>query len=391
MKASFGAGVVTAWLLLVTGAAQTPGPSLRIVSPEDGTYVSGAVVVRAAISPASQPVERMTFFADGRIVCTVERPPFECEWHAGAGVREHLFRVVAYLPGGGRVAQSVRTKSVEYAEAVDVEVLQVTVTVLDGGRFVRGLARDAFRVYEDDVRQPITYFAAQNIPLELVVGVDISESMTAAIAGVRENVKRFLSALRPTDRITVTAFNENFFVAARPSADLAARLKAVDRLAPWGMTSLHEVIVRSFDLLGTQPGRRGLLLFTDGEDTSSRIPRDAVERRAETSDAVLYLIGQGRAVESPALRSLCESLARKSGGRAMFPRQVEDVRETFDQILDELSNQYLLAYSLSSTARDGAWHRIRVEVGDGRYAVRARQGYRLEPRQPSWTPGPSGR
>jgi Ca-activated chloride channel family protein len=358
------------------GQSPAPAPKLRILAPAAGSYVSGSVIVRAAVEPPDQAVERMTFFADGRQVCTVESPPFQCEWNAGTGLHEHLFRVVAYLPGGRRLAESVRTKGTEYAEAVDVEMVHVTVTVVEGDHFVRGLPREAFRVFEDDVQQPISHFASENIPLELAVGVDVSGSMTDSIGDVKEHVKRFLSALRPTDRVTLVAFNENFFVLSRPTAELPARLKAVDRLAPWGMTSLHETIIRSFDLLGTQPGRRGLVLFTDGEDTSSRVTREAVQRRAESSDAVLFMIGQGRAIDAPGLKSLCEWLAKRSGGRAFFPSDSEGLRRTFDDIITELSSQYLVTYAPPSSSRDGAWHQIRVEVGDGHYTVRARQGYR---------------
>jgi Ca-activated chloride channel homolog len=375
--------VTVALLLLVASSeAQKAAPAVRILTPTAGTYVSGSVMITAAVEPAEAPARRMTFFADGRQICVVEAAPFQCEWNAGSQLHEHVFRVVASLEGGQRLAASVRSKGSEYVEAVDVDMVHVTVTVHDGNRFVRGLPREAFRVYEDNVQQPISHFASENIPLELAVGVDVSGSMTDSIDVVKENVKRFLSALRPADRVTLVAFNENFFVLSRPSADLPARLKAVDRLAPWGMTALHETIVRSFDLLGSQAGRRGLVVFTDGEDTSSRITRETVQRRAESSDAVLFMIGQGRAIDSPGLRDLCESLARRSGGRAFFPREASNLRETFDDIIEELSSQYLVTYAPPSAARDDAWHEIRVEVGDGRYTVRARQGYRRSPSQP---------
>lgn len=364
-------------LLLATSGAQAPTPKLQVVAPVAGTYISGTVLIRATIDPLDAGVERMTFFVDGRQVCALDAPPFQCEWNAGVRIREHVFRVVAYLRGGQRLAESVRTKGSEYVEAVDVDMVQVTVTVLDGsGGFVRNLPREAFRVYEDNVQQPISHFASENIPLELAVGVDVSGSMTDSIDAVKENVKRFLSALRPADRVTLVAFNENFFVLSRPSADLPARLKAVDRLAPWGMTALHETLVRTFDLLGTQAGRRGLVVFSDGEDTSSRVTREAVQRRAESSDAVLFMIGQGRAVDMPGLKSLCDWLAQRSGGRAFFPADGNGLRSAFDEITAELSSQYLVTYPPPSASQDGAWHQIRVEVGDGRYTVRARQGYR---------------
>jgi Ca-activated chloride channel family protein len=384
------AAVLTAAIgLLATGSAQPPPPAkpdppatLRILSPAPGSYVSGPVMIRAVIEPVEHAIDRMAFFVDGRQVCAIDAPPYHCEWNAGAQLLEHQFRVVAYLKGGQRLAESVRTKGSEYVEAVKVEMVQLTVSVLDDKGFVTDLPREAFRVYEDNVPQSISHFASENIPLELVVGVDVSGSMTDAIDGVKGNVKRFLSALRPTDRVTLVAFNENFFVLSRPSAELPARLKAVDRLAPWGMTSLHETLVRSFDLLGTEPGRRGLVVFSDGEDTSSRVTREAVQRRAESSDAVLFMIGQGRAVDTTGLKDLCDWLARRSGGRAFFPQNEAALGATFDDIIEELSNQYFLTYAPTASSRDDQWHSIRVEVADGRYTVRARQGYRRQSSRP---------
>ncbi len=131
-------------------------------------------------------------------------------------------------------------------------------------------------------------------------------------------VKKFLSALRPTDRVTLVGFNDNVFTLARPTADLATRLSAVDRLAPWGGTALYDVIVKSIDQLGRQTGRRALVVFTDGEDLNSRVPEEAAEQRLEASDAVLYPIGQGRAPKLEALKRVLERLAQKSGGRAFF-------------------------------------------------------------------------
>ena len=355
------------------------GRSLRILSPTEGAYESGEVSIRASVEPPGQPVDRVAFFTDGRLACTVEQPPFECGWNAGADVRSHLFRVVAYLPGGQRLVQSVRTTGVDYAEPSGVEMVHVTVTVLDNGKFVTGLPREAFRVFEDGVPQPINYFAAETSPLELVVGVDVSGSLGRAIGQLRENVGYFVSSLRPADRVTLTLFNENFFVLAPPSAAPDARMKALDRLASWGSTSLYEALVRSFDLLGKQARRRGLVVFTDGDDTSSRIPQQAVERRSLTSDAVVYVIGQGRAVASSGLKDLCGRLATQSGGRAFFPQQMDELRGVLDVILEEMSHQYLVSYAPPPGKRDGAFRRIRVEVAGG-YQVRTRQGYRLTTR-----------
>ena len=356
--------------------AQAPMPTLSILEPKDGEFITGEVRIRADVGPPGQPVTRMMFSVDGRLVCTVEAPPFQCLWNTGWDLRPHVFRVEAVLAGGGRLKRSVRTRGEEYVEKSGVDMVHVTATVFDGTRFVRGLQREAFHVFEDGRPQPITAFAAGKMKLELVVAIDISGSMAGAIDRVKEDVRRFLSALGPNDRVTLAVFNEHFFVLPPPSVDLAGRLRAMDHLAPHGSTALHEAVVKSFDLLSSEERSRGLIIFTDGDDTSSRVPRHAVERRSETSDAVLYMIGHGEAVRSAGLRALCARLAEGSGGRAFFPRRIDEVGRVFDAIREEMSNQYLLTYPVPSATPDAAFHRIRVEV-DGGYEVRARQGYRL--------------
>ncbi len=371
-------GILAAALSLAVTLPQRPAPTLEILEPQGGGYVAGDVLIRAETRPQGAPAERVLFFVDGRLVCTVEAPPFECRWNVGGGVRPHDFRVVAVFPDGRRVPRTTRTRGADLVDTSGTERVLVTATVLDGDRAVQGLQKEAFRVFEEGKPQPIDQFFRENIPLEVVVAVDNSGSMVEAIDRVKESVKRFLSRL-PDARVTLVVFNQHFFVLAPPSVDLAGRLRALDSLAPWGATSLYEAIVQSFDLLGKEQRRRGLVIFTDGDDTTSRIPRDAVERRSETSDAVLYVIGQGQALRSATLKDLCRRLAVKSGGREFFPRDSDALGSAFDSILEEMSNQYLLTYQVPSMTHDSAFRRIQVEV-DGGYTVRARQGYRLAAR-----------
>jgi VWFA-related protein len=138
--------------------------------------------------------------------------------------------------------------------------------------------------------------------------------------------------------------------------------------------------VQAFDLLGRQTGRRSLVVFTDGEDLNSRVPIEVAERRLEASDAVLYPIGQGRAPHLQSLKAVLERLARKSGGRAFFGDSVDKLDGVFGDILEELSNQYLLGYVPRDLRRDGRWRTLRVELPGKNLHVRARQGYRAMPR-----------
>jgi Ca-activated chloride channel family protein len=352
-------------------------PSIVFESPQENGYASGPIPLRIRVEPRSADVKSVSLFADGQLVCTLVRPPFECSWDAGPQVSEHTLRATVQLAGGQRILRSIRTRGEAYTETVDVDVVQVTATVTDGdGRFVRGLDRDAFRVFEDNVQQTLTSFHSENIPLEIIVAVDVSGSMVAAMPTVKVAVKKFLSALRPTDRVTVLGFNDNVFTLARPNVDLATRLKAIDRLAPWGGTALYDLVVQAIDQLGRQTGRRALVVFTDGEDLNSHTPLDVAERRLEASDVTLYPIGQGRAPRVLELRTVLEQLAKKSGGRAFF-KALDKLDEVFSAIIDELSNQYLLGFVPKSSGRDGRWRVLRVEVPKRDVKIRTRQGYRL--------------
>ena len=373
MRTSLGAALL---LLAAFTFAESPAPALTILSPAQDSYVSGPVTLRVQLLAAPGPV-RVAIYADGQLVCTLDRSPWECPWDAGAGVAEHQVRAVATLPDGRRLVQTVRTKAVAFAERTDVDAVPVTVTVTDDrGQCIRGLTRDQFAVYEDDARQKIDYFAGDNIPTELVAALDVSGSMTDSMPELKRAAKAFLAALRTGDSVTLLAFNDNIFTLARASVDPAARVKAVDRLAPWGGTALYDVTVKALDLLGHQLGRRAVVIFTDGEDTASRTTLKLVEQRLERSDALVYTIGQGRGTHVDTLKKILERIAVRSGGRPFFHDSIDELSAAFTQILDELASQYLLSYTPPEAKRDGAWHRIKVQLRDGRYHVRAREGYR---------------
>ena len=356
-------------------AAAAEGPQLTILSPGDEAYVSGPTLLRARVDPMDA-VAGVTFFVDGRQACALTKLPFECDWDAGAAIAEHQVRAVATLKGGGRVVQTVRTKSVGYSERVDVDVVQVTVTVSDGrGRFVPNIPQTAFHVFEDGHAQSITHFAAEDVPLELVTAIDISGSMAPAMPRLKKAVKEFLGDVPPEDQVTLLGFNDSIFTLTRKQTDTAERIRAVDRLAPWGSTALYDVLLRGVEILGRQTGRKALVVFTDGEDQGSHATINDVERRLQSSDVTLYMIGQGRGVTMEPLKKIMERLATPTGGRALFTDSVEELHTAFADLLDELSNQYLLGYQSTNTRRDDQWRKIKVDV-DGHHEVRSRQGYR---------------
>lgn len=348
--------------------------TVTIDAPADGSYVSGPTPLVARVTPFDGSVT-VRFYADGKEVCVLQKAPYECGWDAGPLVKQHQIRAVA-TRGTTRVVKTVSTKDVGYAESVNVDVVQITAAVTSGrGKYVKGLARQAFRVFEDGQPQTISHFAAEGVPLELVVALDTSSSMTEAMPSLKAAVKAFLSALSPRDRVAVLGFNDNIFTVIGKTNAPMERVDAIDGLSAAGFTSLYDVILHGVDLLGRETGRKALVVFTDGEDQGSHGTIEDAERALQSSDATLYMIGEGRGASMERLKKVMQRLVDTTGGQALFADKPSELRQRFGELLTDLSNQYLLGYAPTNARHDGTLRHIRVEV-DGRYDVRARQAYR---------------
>ena len=262
----------------VPAAAQAP--AIEITSPRADVIVMGDTRLEAVLT-AEVPVERVTFSVDGQTICSAEEPPYGCRWDAGAAAREHHVRVVAYLRDGRRVVGNLRTKDIGYTERVDVDAVQVPVIVTNGGKFVRGLQRADFSVLEDGVPQRIESLVSESMPLDLVLAIDISGSMANAIDEVKRAVKQLLSKLRPRDAATLIGFNETTFIVAERETDQRAREEATDLLTSWGGTALYDATVKALELVRPKAGRKGVVIFSDGDDQDSVVaPRDRDGGRA---------------------------------------------------------------------------------------------------------------
>jgi Ca-activated chloride channel family protein len=372
-------GVLAALSFVVSAQEPPAGLTIRVVSPEPDTYISGLTLLKAVVEPRarSNDFTKLLFFADGRQVCNVmDTLNAECTWDAGEEVRPHVLRVVGELRSGGRLVTSARTKGIDHSETVQVDVVQITAVVTNSGRFVPNLSPTSFKLWEDGVPQKIQHFSAEGSPLEIVVAIDVSESMTQAMPQLKNAVKKFLAALGPKDQVTLAAFNDNMFTLTRRETSPALRLRAVDRIAPWGGTALYDVIVRAVQQLSKQRGRRVLVVFSDGDDRTSHSTIQTVEEAVRANDATLFMVALGRGVREAQLRSGIERLVNISGGRVLFVERSDELQAPFTEILEELSNQYIVGYESTNLRRDGSWREVKIEVPGGHYEVRARQGYR---------------
>ena len=347
--------------------------SLVIREPADDTTVVGVTQVSLSTTPGGQ-LAHAVVYVDGRELCAIERAPWSCRWDAGPNVQEHHVRVVATLTGGRRVVANRHTRGLEVNETVNVAAVQVPVVVTGpDGRFVRGLTREAFTVIEDGRPQKLDTVIDESLPLELVVAADISGSMEAAMPDVQEAIKRLLVRLRPGDATTLVGFNDTIFVLTERETDEALRDAAVEGLVPWGGTAFYDATVQAIELVSQQTGRRGIVMFSDGEDRHSVGRKDESLRRIQEGQVVLYTVGFGGHT-SAAFRKTLSDFAEASGGRAFFPRRAEDLDRTFETILDELSHQYILSYV--STGGSAGWRTLDIRASCPGCRVRAREGYR---------------
>jgi Ca-activated chloride channel family protein len=288
-----------------------------------------------------------------------------------------MIRAVVTFDHLPRAVGNRRTSGLSINEAVDVDAIQVTAVVTDrDGRFVTGLAQKDFKIFEDDRPQAVTNFAAEDTSLEIILALDVSSSMRDAMPHVREAAKQFVTALKPSDHVSLLAFNDEVWPVGVRAKDRADLIRAIDLMKAWGGTALYDVIIDSLKRLGRQPGRKSLLLFSDGDDQNSHATLEAARAAVEGSDATVYVIGQGRAIRAKELQTLLGDLSKISGGAAFFTESADKLDGHFKEILEDLSHQYLLGYEPPSP-RDGKYHSIRVETTNGRYKVRARQGYKL--------------
>ena len=175
--------------------AQEAAPALIIEEPTADAYLVDRVRLRATVTGVVA-VEAVEFFVDGAPACAAPAPDFTCAWEAGTRVRARVVRAVARLADGGRLVRSVRTRDrPETFFTAETSLVLVPIVVRDRrGRFVDGLTRDDFAIFENEVRQEIQFFETREVPLDLVLAVDFSSSVAPVVRPLRRAARRFVRA-----------------------------------------------------------------------------------------------------------------------------------------------------------------------------------------------------
>ena len=287
-------------------------------------------------------------------------------------------RVVATLADGRRLVANRRTQGLDINETVEVAAVQVPVIVTDAkGRFVRGLEKPPFTLIENGKPQRIDTLIDESLPLELIATIDISASMERAMPQVQAAVKGLLARLRPGDTTTLLGFNESVFVLAEREGDAALRAAAVDALVPWGGTAFYDATVRSLELVSEKAGRRGIIIFSDGDDRHSVGRRDDSLRRIEEGQVVSTRWGSAR----PPRPSSARRCGRSPRPAAAAPTSRAGPRiSTPTSVLSWTSCRTSTSCPTSPSAPpDGSWRTLEIRACEG-CQVRAREGYRAPER-----------
>jgi Ca-activated chloride channel family protein len=267
-----------------------------------------------------------------------------------------------------------------------IDLVSLTVTVTEGGRYVTDLTENEFEVFEDGTKQGLVFFSRTQQPIALSILLDTSASMEESLSTAQEAAIGFARQLKPEDLIEVIDFDSQVRILQEFTNDRGALEQAIRQTAVNGSTSLYNAIYISLKQLkkvrahkADEIRRQAIIVLSDGDDTSSLVEYEEVLDLAKRSETAIYAIGlrhgeQARR-EFKEAEFVLRQLAQETGGKAFFPGSLQELPKIYQQISDELGSQYSLAYSSKNPLRNGAWRRLVVRVTRDGVVARARQGY----------------
>jgi Ca-activated chloride channel homolog len=271
-----------------------------------------------------------------------------------------------------------------------VDLVSLNVTVSDGtARYVTDLTAQDFNVFEDGVKQEVTFFNHTNLPIALALLVDTSASMEPKLPTAQEAAVGFARKLRPQDLAEIVDFDSRVVVLQGFTNAVPELEQAIRKTSAGGSTSLYnaiyialkdlkKVVAKNVDEIR----RQAIVVLSDGEDTSSLLPFEEVLDLAKRSETAIYSIGlRSNDTVSSSTRGFKEAefvlrqFSQETGGRSFFPNQLSDLTNVYGQIADELSSQYTVGYTSRNGKRDGSWRRVVVRVTRPNLTARTKQGY----------------
>lgn len=278
---------------------------------------------------------------------------------------------------GALVHTTERDRSPRFT--VDVDMVVVRVTVTDPlNRYVTGLGKEHFNVFESKVEQSIIYFSLDKSPISVGIIMDSSGSMGDNMVSARNSVVRFLEDGNGKDEYFLVAFNDRTSVVQDFTAQSKNLQNELAISKPNGRTALYDAIYLGLEKMHhAHHEKKALIIITDGEDNSSRYTFSELKEFVRESDVQLYVIGERGDLGYG--RSIITEIIRLTGGRAFFPNSFNQLDYFVDLIHTELRNQYLLGYLPTNQSFNGKWRKIKVKLdppeGLPRLIIRSKKGY----------------
>lgn len=281
-------------------------------------------------------------------------------------------------PASGRQSQVFRSA---------VDIVSLNVTVVDGAiHYVTDLDQNDFSVFEDGVKQDVSFFTRRQQQIAMSMLLDSSASMEDKLQTLQTAAVNFVKRLKPADLAQIIDFDSSVQIRQGFTSNQSDLESAILQTAAGGSTSLHNAIYISLKELrkirvqaDEDVRRQALIVFSDGEDTSSLVSFDEVLDLAKRSETAIYTIAlRGTDTQTRGFREaefVMRQLAQETGGRAFFPTKIDDLNGVYAAIADELASQYTLGYTSRNSKRDGAWRRVVVQVAKPSATPRTKKGY----------------
>jgi Ca-activated chloride channel family protein len=270
-----------------------------------------------------------------------------------------------------------------YKTGIDVAGFAVTV-VNRAGENIENLKPEDFEVREDGVPQSVTYFTAgageSAVPLHIGLLFDTSESMDRDLAFSRNAAIKFLKTFSKAVDFTLVEFSDDVRAARFAQAEFPRLVERIRSGKAKGRTSLYDAVTVYLGSAFDQTGRKVLVIFTDGDDTSSSRRWDETLRLLRASDVTIYPMGflSNRGSARLVLQSKLMEIARLTGGRAVFPGSMKELDPMYAAIAADIQGQYVLGYVPTNAARDGRWRKVEIKLkrpSSERLQLRTREGY----------------
>lgn len=264
------------------------------------------------------------------------------------------------------------------------DFVMLSVTTNQDGKTVEGLEQSDFRVFEDGRPQDISVFARDPLAISMSILLDSSISMESRYAIAQEATLGLVRRLGPNDLAQIATFSSGFEVRQQFTSDKRLLERAILGGHASGGTALYTAMYVALDEVRRQTGegvprRRAIVLLSDGDDNSSRLAYEDVLERSKRTDAMVFSIGlrsrDGMAEGYREHEYVLRTMAQTSGGRSFFVSEARELPAVYNQIADELANQYTIGYTSKNAGRDGAWRAISVRIAKPGVVARTRTGY----------------